>query len=268
VGREDRRTVASGVAEMNERVMDESKRIIDEATRKEIVLRLLGGVAIGLNCPSALSPPLAREYADADFIGLKKQAGKIKSLFTDLRYTPAKTFNAIHGDRRLLFYIPDSSKQVDVLLDVFHMCHEFDFRDRLTIHPVTLSISDLLITKLQVIKINDKDIRDMLCLLKDHEISDNDERGISRLYIAKLCSRDWGIYKTFTDTLDTISSSLNRYDLAQADRVAIGSRIRNLYNAIEQEPKSTGWKLRAKIGDKVRWYELPEEPHPVLASES
>jgi hypothetical protein len=108
----------------------------------------------------------------------------------------------------------------------------------------------------------------MLCLLKDHEISDNDEKGINGRYIARLCSQDWGIYKTFTDTLKTIGSSLNRYNLAQEDRVAIESKIRTLYNAIEQEPKSTGWKLRAKIGDKVRWYELPEEPHPVLADES
>ena len=28
---------------------------------------------------------------------------------------------------------------------------------------------------------------------------------------------------------------------------------------IEEEPKSFGWKMRAKIGDRKRWYDLFEE---------
>jgi hypothetical protein len=37
------------------------------------------------------------------------------------------------------------------------------------------------------------------------------------------------------------------------------AQSRALLDVAESVPKSMKWRLRANIGDRVRWYELPEE---------
>ncbi len=247
---------------------DEADRILSTAAAKGVTLRLLGGIAVVTRCPSASTPPFSRRYADIDLIGRRKETAKINSLFRDLGYKPRERFNALHGSR-LIFHDMKNMRRVDIFLDVFEMCHKFNFRDRLELEPRTISISDLLSTKLQIVEINEKDIKDILVMLLDHDISmEESPDKINASYIAKLCADDWGIYKTFTTNLDRTPEFAQRLSLSDEQRTRIIGRAESIRKSIESAPKSMGWKMRATVGERRRWYELPEADVPVAESNS
>jgi hypothetical protein len=247
-----------------ESLADEAKRILSGAERMGVVLRLLGGVAVVTRCPSASNPPFSRRYVDIDLIGRRKETAKINQLFKDLGYKPRERFNALHGSR-LIFNDMKNMRRVDVFLDIFQMCHKFDFRDRLRLEPKTITISDLLSTKLQIVEMNEKDIKDILVMLLDHDVAMEEAPDkINASYIAKLCSEDWGIYRTFTMNLDRIPEFLGRLELDEEQRTRIRGGADSLRKSIEGAPKSMGWKMRATVGDRRRWYELPEADQAVV----
>jgi len=248
-------------------IVKEAERIIDTAQKNEITLRLFGGIAVRFHCPSATHRELARKYADIDFMGLKKQARGMKKLFVGLGYTPRDIFNALHGDTRLIFNDIENARRVDIFLDVFEMCHKLNFKDRLSIDKYTIPLADLLATKLQVVEITEREYRDIISLLNDHEISDSDApEMINGKYLAKLCSEDWGIYKTFSVNLVNITAALPQYNLEAENEKTVRKRVEDLTSRMEDEPKSMAWKLRAKIGEKKQWYELPERDKEVIDS--
>jgi len=243
---------------MSQDIVRECERILEAASRNGVILRLIGGLAIQYHCPSASHRSLAREYPDIDFFGLKKQSKMIKKLFSDLGYSPAELFNALHGGERLLFLEKDGMR-VDVFLDVFKMCHKFDFRERLRIDNRTISLEDLLMTKLQIIELNEKDVKDTICILKDHEVGNSSGGEVINIrHIANLCSHDWGLYTTITENLRRILSVVDEYQITFNEKEIVRLRINKLLNRIERQPKSTRWKLRSKIGKMKRWYQLPE----------
>jgi hypothetical protein len=261
-----------------ESAVEEAVRILGRAESEGVVLRLLGGVAIYLRCPSARGggvgegddgednsrSKLARIYRDIDFIGHARQSREIRKVFGELGYLPEERFNAIHGSRRLVFTNPEQQRRIDVFLDVFEMCHKFDLSTRMEIDNQTIPLADLLATKLQIIQTNEKDVGDMICLLLDHEIGNMDSQDtINGEYLAKLCSEDWGIYKTFTMKLKMLTQVIGKWDLKESQKALVGERIERLRKAIEGTPKSMSWKMRATIGEKVRWYNVPEEQEDI-----
>ena len=245
--------------------MEEATRVLAFAESRGVVLRLLGGVAFYLRCPSARSDNLARSYGDLDFIGHARQSLEIKRVFSELGYVPRERFNAMHGGRRMGFSDAAQRIQIDVFLDVFEMCHRFDLKQRMEIDRQTIPLADLLATKLQVIETNEKDIGDMICLLLDHEVGGSDLRDtVNGEYLARLCGEDWGIYKTFTIKLVTLAAAVEKWDLKDSEKELVKKRIGQLSAAIERVPKGIAWKMRAAIGERVRWYELPEEDAGLL----
>ena len=248
-----------------ENIHDEAKRVLDEASQREITLKLFGGMAIFIRCSSAKRPPLQRSYVDIDVMGHSKQSNIIKKMFLDLGYSPRTKFNAMYGDRRLVFNDPEHERRVDVFLDVFEMCHKFDLKERLELDGRTIPPADLLITKLQIVEINEKDLKDLTCILLDHEISDKDGDSINGAYVARLCANDWGVYKTLTMNLDKLSSFVPGFQLGDGGTLAV-SRIEELKKKIEDEPKSLRWKMRARVGEKAAWYNLPEADKEVVDS--
>jgi hypothetical protein len=249
---------------------DEAKRIIEMTEQKGIALKLVGGLAIRFRCPSA-AKDLARKYLDLDFVGHSKQSGDIKKLFVELGYVPRDRFNAMQGDRRLIFNDLEHQRRVDIFLDVFEMCHKFNFKDRLTQDKYTLPLADLLMTKLQIVAINEKDYKDIVSLLLDHDIADtNTSEKIDGAYIASFCGQDWGICKTFTTNLNNVLTSIDTFsfagDMGNERKKIVIERVTKLIGMIEKEPKSFKWKLRARVGEKVPWYELPEADKQVVDS--
>jgi hypothetical protein len=240
--------------------LEEIERILSLAQKEAITLRLLGANAIRLRSQTAKSMAANRKLTDIDFVGYKKERVKIEKLLERLDYQPSRTFNMVHGDERLLFFGREGELKVDVWLEVFRMAHKFNFKDRLPLDSPTLPLSDLLMTKLQIVELNEKDARDMVCLLADHDLSDNDsdkERiNISRL--ASECAENWGIYKTFTTNLDKIKGLASNYVSDENSAQTISGKIEKIVSAVEQIPKSLAWKLRAKVGEKRPWYETPD----------
>ncbi len=245
-------------------IADEAKRVLDEAKARGIVLRLFGGVAIKYHCPSASHRSLQRAYPDLDFFGTKKQGRLIRKLLLGLGYQPNQRFNALHGENRLIYEDPVNHRVVDVFLDVFKMCHILQIGKRLELDEYTIPITDLLLTKLQIVEVNEKDIRDLVAILQDHPVAASvpprDRESIDAGYIAELCSGDWGLEKTITLTLKKIPGFLSPYDLDPEVKSALEGRIDQLLNIISSKQKSFKWKLRDAVGEKVRWYDLPEVP--------
>jgi hypothetical protein len=249
---------------MQAAISDEAKRILDEASKRGIVLRLFGGVAVKYHCPSATHRSLQRSYPDLDFFGKGKQGRDIRKLFADLGYAPNQRFNALHGVTRLIFEDEKNQRIVDIFLDVFRMCHTLHLRDRLNLDDYTIPISDLLLTKLQVVEVNEKDIRDLIAILSDHDVVDHvtvgEKEVIDAGYISALSADDWGLGKTISLTLRKLLTFLPKYELETETKQILETRINKLLNAIETIPKSFKWKLRDKVGEKKRWYDLPEVP--------
>lgn len=241
-------------------MVEEALRIAEAAEREDLALRLLGGVAVKIRAKDGLLPAFRREYADLDWIAGKGASAKTQKLFEALGYAPQVRFNAIHGRERLLFFDERHGRQVDVFVGSFKMCHEIPFgKDRLVPDPVTVPLAELLLTKLQIIQLNEKDVRDALALLHDHPVGEDDGDTVNGAHIAALCASDWGLWRTLTANLEALEGHRGRYDLSPEGEGRISERVRELLERIEREPKSFGWKMRAKIGERKRWYDLPEE---------
>jgi hypothetical protein len=245
-------------------LISEADRIMEAAASKDITLRLFGGVSFYLRCPSAKHRNLQRNYVDIDFMGFSKQSKGIKQLFPELGYVGRDRFNAMMGHQRLVYNDVEHGRRVDVFLDVFEMCHRLNLKDRIKIDSRTIPLADMLATKLQVVQINEKDIKDILSVFVDYDIAETDQGAINSAYLAKLCGDDWGIYKTFTMNLDRIVASLPERELEQAEREVIKARAEKLRQAIEGVPKSLRWRMRAQIGERAVWYELPDADKEVV----
>jgi hypothetical protein len=239
-------------------VVDEAARLLEAAESRGVPLRVLGGVAIRMRAPGELPEPFRRTYADADFVTAKGASARAQEFFRDQGYEPQVAFNALHGKERLLFFDNENDRQVDVFVGAFEMSHKVPL-DRMELEPRTVPLAELLVTKLQIAELNEKDVRDTIALFHGHPVDDGDGDSINAAWIAKLCSTDWGLWRTLTGNLATCRQHLERYDLPDAERSRIEAAIDALLERLEQEPKSRAWKLRAKIGERKRWYTTPEE---------
>lgn len=237
-------------------VAEEGRRLAIAAQREDLSLRLLGGVAVWCQCPSARLPALAREYGDADFIGRVGDRKRITGFLETQGYEADRMFNALHGASRLNFHDPVRDRPLDVLLDRFTMAHELDLRESVSADGLTIALADLLMTKLQVVNANEKDIRDLLALLLDHDFGPTE---ISMERILEATKNDWGLEHTIHRSLLRVQEMLGGFALAADQHGSVLARISALGDALHAASKGTKWKLRARVGERVRWYEEPEE---------
>jgi len=236
--------------------IEESHRIAEAARKKKVSLKLLGGAGIHAHSPSAQKAPLKRKYGDLDYAIAKRDRKGVLDLFRELGYEANDRFNTMQGDRRLYFYDVQNGRQVDVFIDVFRMSHAIDLRGRLGREHPAVSPSDLLLSKLQIYEVNRKDLVDTVALILDHPIKSNDDEAIDAAYIVRLACEDWGLCRTIQLNLEKLRHTVGELDV---DRELVTSRIDELWAAVEAGPKPLKWRLRAQVGDRVRWYELPEE---------
>jgi hypothetical protein len=235
------------------------RSVVAAATARSVPVRLVGGVAIWLRASAAARAALGRSYPDIDLVAHKKQSRKLRTLLEEEGFEPERVFNATHGARRLLYHGP-GGWQVDIFLDTFEMSHTLDLGSRLEAEPETLAAAELLLTKLQIAEVNRKDLSDTAMLLWDHEPAAADGPGLLNLSpVVSRCAADWGLYTTVTDNLAACAELLGSLVPADADRSRIAGRITAVTDAVTAAPKSVGWQLRAKVGRRKRWYELPEE---------
>ncbi len=242
-------------------VRDQATAAIDTARERGIPLRLLGGMAVQVLTPDF--PPRTRDDQDMDFASTDRDKSGLLSLFDDLGYVGDKRFNTLHGHRQMYFRTPDGTRAVDVIMNKLMMCHELVFKDRIDRMPYTLDVTDLLLTKLQVVEQNEKDVHDVCYLLAAFPVAAGDEPGqIGEARVADVLGSDWGWWRTVTGNLERVAELLST---TLSGLVPAGApydpvvQARSLRQYADDCSKSMKWKVRAKVGDRSRWYELPEE---------
>ena len=220
-------------------VEDEARRLLQRASseRRAVVLKLIGGVAVSMRCPSARLPGLRRNYLDMDFVGHEKQSRVINEFFVRMGYQPRRRFNAMMGRRRLVFNDLVNQRRVDIFLDVFEMSHRLNFAERIDVDPLTLPLADLLATKLQIVEINDKDFKDLTAIFLDHDLGRSDGETINGPYIARLCSNDWGLQKTFTTNLSKLQVAVDGYGLTGPEGETVRARIGKLVDLMQRRSR-------------------------------
>lgn len=235
----------------------EGLRIVEAAAERRLPVRLLGGVAIALLCPSSRKPPLARSHEDIDLATTGSAGREVKALMESLGYTGDREFNMLHGQRRLIFRDEVSRRHVDVFLDEANLCHRIGLEARLSAAPRTLTLADLTVLKLQVVETNEKDYLDICAIFADHDLSEDDS-GVNSAYIASLTATDWALWRTLgmvAERSERFARQLSGFEAGEL----VAERLQRLRNEMDAAPKSLGWRLRARVGERKRWYELPEE---------
>jgi hypothetical protein len=250
--------VAVHAGEPVEDMVGEGRRLVEAGTRQGITMRLLGGVAVYLKAPAA-GPLLPRPVGDIDMVIKRGSRGAVTEMLTAAGYVADEMFNALQGARRLLFYGGANGRKLDIFIGEFSMCHVIPIADRLERDPVTIPLAELLLTKLQIVELTERDQRDIYSLCYHHQVSQGDGSEIEGDYVAETCAKDWGLWRTARGTIERCQSNLAGYDL-DADQVAlIRQRLDTLWGLIEQAPKGAKWRLRSRVGDRMRWYAEPEE---------
>lgn len=239
----------AAVAARNQVLLDEALKLIDQARGSGIEARLIGGLAI-LHHDSALRERGgSRTINDIDLMVPAGQHRQIAQLLVDAGYSAEERFNALNGHRRMLFHGPEWD--LDVLVGIFEMCHRIDMSGQFALDFPTLPVTDLLLTKLQIVKLNAKDAGDTVDLVRAHPLGEGPGDHIDLARLRALVRDDWGLWRTITGTVETV--------LATDPPAEVAARLRAILDALHGAPKSTRWKLRARVGDRVSWYVLPDE---------
>jgi hypothetical protein len=254
---------SSNFAEHNEALKKEGLRIIAEGNKRGFHLRLLGAIAFQTHCPkyNYFTLKLKRMLSDVDFAGYAKENRQVATMMRELGYADQPMITALWGDRRTIWDHQTNGTHVDIFFEKLEMNHNIPFTNRLELEPFTITLADMILEKMQIVHINEKDIIDTIMLLREHEIKDeNAPETIDARYIAGLLSKDWGFYYTFTTNLAKVrEKAAAAQELSEDDRADVNKKIQTLADILEKEPKTFAWKMRAKIGTKNKWYKDVEE---------
>jgi len=239
--------------------------IAEQARSANVLLRVLGATAFRIHCPNNLSvhDALGRALSDVDYVSYSKERDKIERLFTGpLKYEiiKAAVTPGLFVGRCIFVDKSGARPHIDVFLDRLHMNHVIDFKGRLEVDYPTIPLAELLLEKVQIVHINEKDIKDSIVLLIEHDVGEGDKETINMPRIVKIMSEDWGFCYTATNNLNKIKNSLPKYDvLTDQQRNTVSSRVDKLLDAIEKASKSFKWKMRARVGPSKKWYTQVEE---------
>jgi hypothetical protein len=252
---------AGAEPEPAEDALGEALAIVRGASERSIPVRLVGGLAVRVLCPDY--PPRVRDAQDLDFASVGRATSALTGFLGERGYVPDKTFNALYGRKQLYFAHGESGRALDVIVDKLEMSHTLEFKDRIERFPYTLDPVDILLSKLQIFELNVKDAQDAVYLLCAFAMGDSDQAGTIDLRVFRqIVGEDWGWWRTVNMNLDRIGNLLEiERERLVPPTPAIDpvEQLEALRQAAREAPKSMRWKMRAKLGDRVRWYELPEE---------
>jgi hypothetical protein len=259
-----RATSSSPAEGIRESLQDEARRLLAAAAASGLPLGLLGGMGIRLLLGERMDPRFARAIDDLDFVTTRRAGAAVETLLGTHGWEPVRRFNAINGARRLLFDEPAGERRLDVFVGGFQMCHGLPLLERLDGHAEVLPAAELALTKLQIVALNAKDRGDLYALLLACEVAASDVSrsgapSIDAPRIAALTGVDWGLHHTLELNLERLRAGLADTGLATTQRELLDGRIATLADALQRVPKSRAWRLRARVGERRRWYEEPEE---------
>jgi len=245
-----------------EKFENELKRIIQASTDAGLVMRVIGSLAFRMHCPQYgyLQAAMGRAYTDIDFAAYSKQSKQIQGMMISLGYTENREVFIVSEGERAIFDQPETGLHVDVFFEKLDFCHTIYWDGRLEVDSPTIPLTELLLEKMQIVRINEKDVIDTIMLLLEHPLGDHDMETINIQRAAMLCANDWGLWRTTTMNLDKVRQLAQGYEQLTAEQKAkMDSQVEIAMVRLEQEPKSLAWRLRARIGDRVKWYKDVDE---------
>src|SRR5262245_38584688 len=242
--------------------VEQAHRILGQARERQVTLRLLGAIAFHICCPNFnyIQRETGRVFTDIDFMGYFKQMREVERLFKELGYSEDRRIKSVPGLRRSIFFHADQPWHFDIFYDVLEFSHEIDLRGRLELEYPTISLCDLLLEKMQIARINEKDIIDCLMLLREHELAGPGNSGLDADHFARSCKADWGLWNTVTANLAKLDELADRYDVLDADdRCIIRERLHRIRSRIDKEPATLRWRLRSRLGERWKRYRDVDE---------
>lgn len=259
-------TVGMGQQDRAERdkFENELKRILKASEETGVILRVIGSLAFQLHCPKHgyLQQAMGRAYTDIDFAAYGKQTTAVRELFGQLGYTDNREVFIVSGGERAIFDRPDIGLHVDIFYEKLDFCHVIRWNGRLEVDKPSIPLAELLLEKMQIVEINEKDVIDTIMLLMEHPLGDIDQETINIARVAQLCAADWGLWRTTTMNLNKVQSLAHGYEQLSGDQKShVESQVQAALQRIEREPKSMAWRLRDRVGDRVKWYKEVDEVH-------
>jgi len=256
-------------AELTEEILKEQEekflKILDElmekATEFNVTMRVIGSIAFRIKAPEYkhIQYKNQRYLTDVDFVTYSKHITRVQDLFFDLGWTENQNVLRLFGDKRRIFYHPEEDIHSDIFIDKLRFCHPINFKKRLELDYPTISLIDLLLEKLQIVEINKKDLVDIMLLIRKYPISHQPQKDALNIeHLAKICSRNWGWWKTATTNLDKVLQFSENY-LEKSDVDIVKERINTIIDTIQNRRKTISWQLRSMIGEKMKWYNEVEE---------
>ncbi|HYM39963.1 MAG TPA: hypothetical protein VEY12_07460 [Thermoplasmata archaeon] len=256
--------------------------IVRAAHAEGTALRILGSLAIyahSAHIPDAISlfhalgrvsagTPL---FTDLDLMGYAKQGRSISSVFEKMGFKPDSMVNGFFGDRRLIYYEGGGKFHVDIFLDKLEFSHDVEFGrkpgdGRLELDFPTITLSDIVLEKLQIHKIARKDLVDLMILFFGHDVkpaANGEKEAVDAGYISSLVADDWGFWYEATQNLAKTRQLMGTFvaeGRMKPDQVSrIEARIGALEAALHRVPKGRHWEKRAKAGTTKPWYREVEE---------
>ncbi|MDP8321306.1 MAG: hypothetical protein RAO94_03020 [Candidatus Stygibacter australis] len=253
-------------AEELEQQENSFRQLLDQLMKKaeecKVVMRVIGSIAFRIRAPEYVYIEYKnnRYLTDIDFIVYSRDIVRVQDMFFELGWSENQSVLRLSGDKRRIFYHPTEDIHSDIFIDKLRFCHPVDFRKRLEIDYPTISLIDLMLEKLQIVEINRKDLVDMMLLLRKYPLSNQEEPdNINVKYLAKICSKNWGWWRTATMNLDKLLHFVKEYLEDKEDIQIVTDKINQMKENIAAQPKSLGWKLRSIFGDKFKWYDEVEE---------
>jgi hypothetical protein len=231
--------------------------IVNEGNKRGVLLRLLGSVAFSIHCPvyGYLQEKAHRNFTDLDFAAYYPHIKNIRIILEKMGFEEDREVAVVYARTRLIYNHPNSGLHIDVFIDKLDFCHQIPWAGRLEVDNPTIPLAELLLEKMQIVKLNEKDVIDTIMLICEHSIGNSDLEIINIELISTMCSKDWGLWRTITMNLNKVDENLTGYDwLSAEDRDIVHSRITEVLKLIDAAPKSLKWNVRSKIGDKVKWY--------------
>jgi hypothetical protein len=235
----------------------EAVRLVDAANAGGVTLRLLGALAFATRCPhnSYLQDQLGRVYTDIDFGAYGRQVRQIQQLLAHEGYVEDGAVYVESQGTRLVLEHPQTRLHLDVFLDQLEFCHTVVWNGRLEIDERTIPLAEMLMQKMQIVEINEKDLIDTIMLLLEYPFGEGDDGQINIALVARLCAKDWGWWRTLTMNLDKVRQMARSYPQLTDDQKAhVSQQVTTALGRIAATPKSMGWKLRSRVGDRKKWY--------------
>ena len=239
-------------------VHDEAVALVAEAAARGQVLRLVGSTGIRLHCPPAAAAldRLGRPAKDIDLVCRHEDRKGLRRLLEDRGWQVDRDLLVAMEGRRYAFSHPARGLELDVFVDRMEFCHTIELRDRLAARELTVPVEDLLLQKLQIVRQTVTDRMDAAALLATHpvgEAADPADPGeaIDPAYVAGLLARDWGFHHTATANL----AALRDGPAGNGSAETVRGRVDALLGAIEAAPKSVRWRARARVGERMQWWQ-------------